>query len=70
VVVVVTGAGTVVCSVVVVVECVGAGVDSQPANVARAAAARIGMMNLFMGFFFGMPVTIRPLAAARYGVLP
>jgi hypothetical protein len=49
-VVVVTGAGTVVCCDVVVVLAVG--VDEQAQSETRAAAMTDGMMSLFIGIHF------------------
>jgi hypothetical protein len=58
VVVVVTGAGTVVCCDVVVVLSVAVGVDEQAHRDIRAAATAHGMMSLFMGLsVFGWLLT-------------
>lgn len=59
--VVVTGAGTVVCSDVVVVLLVGAGVGlevAQADSATRAPTARHGMMSLFMGVTKGWVVVL------------
>lgn len=67
-VVVVTGAGTVVCSDVVVVLCVG--VEAQALSDAIAMATRLGMISFLMGMVFVWIVALhRMVAATRVGII-